>query len=319
MADVKISDLPTTGSAARTDYVETSDGSNSRRRTVAQIVGLTQQGDVSGLTAALAGKAASSHTHAQSDITNLTSDLSGKVGTSRNVSTQHSLTGGGNLSADRTLALVNDTASPGNNKVYGTDGSGARGWKDDPAGGAVDSVNGQTGAVVLDLEDVGASTFGAELAAVADAPAARTKIGVTAMAVLDDNEFVVGVTDDDPVPKTPAEVLAILGMASQAIPLSWELSEEAADGTYSFTCSMPRGGTVTGLTHVCASRSAGSIAVQIGGVNVTGLTSITPSTSKTTTSSSGANTFATGNEVTMVISGTSDITGLRVALNVTWG
>ena len=54
---------------------------------------------------------------------------------SRSVATQHSLTGGGDLSADRTLALVGDTASPGNNKVYGTDGSGTRGWKDDPAGG----------------------------------------------------------------------------------------------------------------------------------------------------------------------------------------
>lgn len=31
------------------------------------------------------------------------------------------------------LQLVGDTASPGNNKVYGTDGSGVRGWKDDPA------------------------------------------------------------------------------------------------------------------------------------------------------------------------------------------
>lgn len=31
------------------------------------------------------------------------------------------------------LQLVGDTGAPGNNKVYGTDGSGARGWKDDPA------------------------------------------------------------------------------------------------------------------------------------------------------------------------------------------
>lgn len=185
--------------------------------------------------------------------------------------------------------------------------------------GAVDSVNGQTGEVVLDLEDVGASVFGAELAAVEDAAAARTKIGLSEMADLDDNEFIVGVTDDDPVPKTAAEVLAILGMASQSVPLGWELTQEAADGTYSFVCSMPRGGTVTGLTHVCASRSAGALAVQIGGVDVTGLTSITPSTSKTTTSSSGANTFSAGNEVTLVVSGTSDITGLRATLNITWG
>lgn len=57
--------------------------------------------------------------------------------TSRNITTQHSLQGGGNLSANRTLSLVGDTASPGNNKVYGTDASGTRGWKDDPAGGGI--------------------------------------------------------------------------------------------------------------------------------------------------------------------------------------
>jgi hypothetical protein len=52
----------------------------------------------------------------------------------RNINTQHSLTGGGNLSADRTLNLVNDTATPGNNKLYGTDGTGARGWFAQPVG-----------------------------------------------------------------------------------------------------------------------------------------------------------------------------------------
>lgn len=53
----------------------------------------------------------------------------------RGVLTEHSLTGGGSFSANRTLSLVGDTALPGNNKVYGTDASGNRGWKDDPAGG----------------------------------------------------------------------------------------------------------------------------------------------------------------------------------------
>lgn len=45
------------------------------------------------------------------------------------VGTQHSLTGGGTLGANRTLALVGDTATPGNNKFYGTDGTGTRGWQ----------------------------------------------------------------------------------------------------------------------------------------------------------------------------------------------
>lgn len=34
------------------------------------------------------------------------------------------------------LQLVGDEDAPGNNKVYGTDGSGNKGWKNDPAGGA---------------------------------------------------------------------------------------------------------------------------------------------------------------------------------------
>jgi hypothetical protein len=63
------------------------------------------------------------------------SRIVGAVQASLTVNTTHSLTGGGNLGANRTLSLVNDTASPGNNKVYGTDGSGVRGWKDDPSGG----------------------------------------------------------------------------------------------------------------------------------------------------------------------------------------
>lgn len=59
----------------------------------------------------------------------------GGVASSRQILTVNSLTGGGDLSADRTIQLSGDTASPGANKVYGTDGSGVRGWKDDPSGG----------------------------------------------------------------------------------------------------------------------------------------------------------------------------------------
>ncbi len=55
------------------------------------------------------------HTHSYAPLT-------------RNIYTQHSLTGGGNLSADRTLNLVNDVTSPGNYYVYGTTMSGVKGW-----------------------------------------------------------------------------------------------------------------------------------------------------------------------------------------------
>jgi len=54
--------------------------------------------------------------------------------TSRSITGANSISGGGSLAADRTLALVNDSSSPGANKVYGTDGSGVKGWKNDPAG-----------------------------------------------------------------------------------------------------------------------------------------------------------------------------------------
>jgi hypothetical protein len=63
--------------------------------------------------------------------------LSGGVGgdaalSTRLISTSMSLTGGGSLEANRTLALVGDVTTPGLNKVYGTDAVGARGWRDIP-------------------------------------------------------------------------------------------------------------------------------------------------------------------------------------------
>ena len=48
---------------------------------------------------------------------------------SRSVNGGKSVTGGGDLSQDRTLELVGDQASPGNNQVYGTDGGGNKGWR----------------------------------------------------------------------------------------------------------------------------------------------------------------------------------------------
>jgi Protein of unknown function (DUF2793)/Putative phage tail protein len=52
----------------------------------------------------------------------------GGVPPTRRINTQHSLTGGGDLSADRTLNLVGDLAAPGVGMFYGTNASGVRGW-----------------------------------------------------------------------------------------------------------------------------------------------------------------------------------------------
>lgn len=54
------------------------------------------------------------------------------VGTSF-VWTDDSITGDGSIG--NPVRLVNDLASPGDNKIYGTDGTGILGWQDAPTGG----------------------------------------------------------------------------------------------------------------------------------------------------------------------------------------
>jgi hypothetical protein len=53
------------------------------------------------------------------------------VFSANNVTTTNSLTGGGNPNSPAwtALKLVNDTATPGNNKYYGTNSTGTRGWQ----------------------------------------------------------------------------------------------------------------------------------------------------------------------------------------------
>ena len=51
-----------------------------------------------------------------------------KANTATTVTGATSLTGGGDLSANRTLSLVNDSATPGNSHYYGTDGTGTKGY-----------------------------------------------------------------------------------------------------------------------------------------------------------------------------------------------
>ena len=71
----------------------------------------------------------------------------GGVSSTRQILTAGSLTGGGDLSIDRTLQLSGDSASPGNTKLYGTNASGVKGWYTQPASGS--SVN-TTGSITGD-------------------------------------------------------------------------------------------------------------------------------------------------------------------------
>lgn len=96
----------------------------------------------------------SSSAIASSDLPDLSSIY---VVASRTVATSGSLTGGGVLSTNRTLSLVNDLGNPGNSFYYGTDSSGTKGWYNLPepeSGAAVNSVNGLTGTVTLNTDQV---------------------------------------------------------------------------------------------------------------------------------------------------------------------
>lgn len=68
--------------------------------------------DLLTLTNAVAGKAATSHTHAESDVTSLVADLAAKVPATRSVSAGTGLTGGGALTADRTLTVDQTVIAP---------------------------------------------------------------------------------------------------------------------------------------------------------------------------------------------------------------
>lgn len=110
--------------------------------------------DVTNLQSSLDGKAATAHTHAQGEVTGLVTALAAKVPTSRIVGGQDSINiaSGTDLSADVFLNLIGDDDAPGNNKVYGTNGSGVKGWKNDPAGGAASDPSYSPGSFTVETE-----------------------------------------------------------------------------------------------------------------------------------------------------------------------
>ena len=70
------------------------------------------------------------------------------VFSANNVSTQYSITGGGNPNAPTwaALSLVNDTTSPGNNQFYATTSAGVKGWRTLALKGATDFPSAYTSA-----------------------------------------------------------------------------------------------------------------------------------------------------------------------------
>lgn len=100
--------------------------------------------DVTGLQTALNGKADASHTHTAAAITDLAGTLAVYTPVTRQIAASGSLAGGGDLSADRSLQLAGDEEAPGNNKYYGTDGSGDKGFHPLPSGADAADVTADT-------------------------------------------------------------------------------------------------------------------------------------------------------------------------------
>lgn len=100
-----------------------------------------------------------------------------------------------------------------------------------------------------------------------------------------------------------------------AVTLQWSGAAIVEDGDYVFTAYAPFPGTITGLKRKTGNGSF-TANVKIGGASVTGLSAVSVnSSSYSTATASGANTFVAGDEITVTVtSATSDPTDAVLAL-----
>lgn len=152
-----------------------------------------------------------------------------------------------------------------------------------------------------DLIVVGVSGVG-----VANIPNTLTDLGA--------NEFLVGVGGSDaPVPKTVAEVQALLGIDKLAITYT---DSAPVDGTVEVLVRAPFAFTINSFTADLDSGTV-TVAVKINGTNVTGLSAVAVSSTKATTNGTAANTVAVGDVVALTFSSASTPIALRATINAT--
>jgi hypothetical protein len=85
----------------------------------------------------------------------------GQVPATRTITTDKSLTGGGTLAANRTIELDGDQESPGNNKYYGTNALGAKGFHSLASSSSIDNEEVDTTAdpIVFDMNSQASRQF----------------------------------------------------------------------------------------------------------------------------------------------------------------
>ena len=101
--------------------------------------------------------------------------------------------------------------------------------------------------------------------------------------------------------------------AKSAIPF---FQTAGANGTYTLCGRMPWGGIIDSATCKTVSGTA-TAAIKINGTSVASLSAVAVSSTPATTASSGTNTFATADIVTIVISASSTPVGLDITVNLT--
>jgi hypothetical protein len=86
---------------------------------------------------------------------------SGQVSTTRTITADKSISGGGDLSANRAFELDGDQESPGNSKYYGTNSVGAKGFHSIASSSSIDNeeVDTTSDPIVFDLNNQASRQF----------------------------------------------------------------------------------------------------------------------------------------------------------------
>jgi len=114
--------------------------------------------------------------------------------------------------------------------------------------------------------------------------------------------------------KTYAQTRVLLEISSKAIPFGMET---VSDGTAYLTTYAPYAGTINSIQNIQTTSGTVTIAVKINGTNVTGLSAVAVTSSSQDVTATAANTFAVGDEITLVRSSNSSGIALRGTILIT--